>query len=91
MICNNEEKYVHMGKGVCKISLSDIALDAFSRGIEALFLAQRIEECLFSPHSMDGTTANEPRCLRDTMRQHTEVCASIVDTLRRIVEQLEGS
>ena len=90
MICNNEVKYVPMETEAREDSLGNIALNAFSKGAEALVLAQRIEGYLFGPHLMDGTTANEPCCLRDTMRQHTEVCASIVDTLRRIVEQLEG-
>lgn len=91
MICNNEVKYVPMETEAREESLGNIALNAFSKGAEALVLAQRIEGYLFGPHPMDGTTANEPRCLRDSMQQHTEVCASTVDTLRRIVEQLEGS
>lgn len=90
MICNNEVKYVPMETEAREESLGNIALNAFSKGAEALVLAQRIEGYLFGPRLMDETTANEPCCLRDTMRQHTEVCASIVDTLRRIVEQLEG-
>lgn len=90
MICNNEVKYVPMEAEAREDSLGNIALNAFSKGAEALVLAQRIEGYLFGPRLMDETTANEPCCLRDTMRQHTGVCASIVETLRRIVEQLEG-
>lgn len=92
MICNNEVKYVPMETEAREESLGNIALNAFSKGAEALVLAQRIEGYLFGPRRlMDETAANEHCCLRDTMRQHTEVCASIVDTLRYIVEQLEGS
>lgn len=90
MICNNEVKYVPMETEAREDSLGNIVLNVASKSAEALVLAQRIEGYLFGPRLMDETAANEPCCLRDTMRQHTEVCASIVDTLRRIVEQLEG-
>lgn len=91
MICNNEVKYVPMETEAREESLGNIALNAFSKGGEALVLAQRIEGYLFGAREEEYGQRSEPHCLRDKIQLHYGVCVEIVNTLRRIVEQLEGS
>lgn len=90
MICNNEVKYVPMETEAREDSLGNIALNAFNKGAEALVLAQRIEGYLFGACKEEYGQCSEPDCLRDKIQLHHGVCVEIVNTLRRIVEQLEG-
>lgn len=90
MICNNEVKYVPMEPEAREESLGNIASNAFSKGAEALVLAQRIEGYLFGAREEEYGQCSEPDCLRDKIQLHYGVCVEIVNTLRRIVEQLEG-
>lgn len=72
-------------------SLGEICKAAAGVSADALILAQRIEGYLFGPCKEANGTPPEADCLRDEIQLHYGVCVDIVNTLGRIVKQLEGS
>ena len=71
-------------------SLGELCKNAASVSADALILAQRVEGYLFGPGEDQNCASPEANCLRDEIQLHYGVCVDIVNTLRRIVEQLEG-
>ena len=71
-------------------SLGELCKNAASVSADALILAQRIEGYLFGTVKELNVETPEPSCLRDEMQLHHGVCVDIVNTLRRILGQLEG-